>query len=246
MSARPDDAPMSSAERTALRSLIGKRARVEKAKVEAYVKTLVANGDAELERTFSIEDMHITEIFEQTQVKVDQLKAVMNAQLDALGVSKELRPSLSFYMDRGGYRDRDHRSELRRKVRVEAEAAGKRWAADIEAWELGALEELARTTMTSAAAHGVLDRLPEATDTLPAVVNLIGTVETQPVAAIESSREAKHLAIVGALTIDGSRSDREIGRLLGFDHKTVAKVRQQRGEIPSASEDFPTEDGEIA
>jgi ParB-like chromosome segregation protein Spo0J len=47
------------------------------------------------------------------------------------------------------------------------------------------------------------------------------------------TREQRRSLIANELTRDGSRSDREIGRLLGCDHKTVGAVRRElAGEIP--------------
>lgn len=42
----------------------------------------------------------------------------------------------------------------------------------------------------------------------------------------------KRALIRAELTRDGTRSDRHLGRLLGVDHKTVAAVRREGGEIP--------------
>lgn len=58
---------------------------------------------------------------------------------------------------------------------------------------------------------------------------------------IESSRDAKRLAIVGALSLNASRTDREIGRLLGIDPKTVKRVRAERGEIHSPGGEIPAD-----
>jgi hypothetical protein len=56
-----------------------------------------------------------------------------------------------------------------------------------------------------------------------------------------TGREAKRQAFAAALAANPNRSDREIGRLAGVDHKTVGKWRAESGEIPSESEEIPEE-----
>lgn len=52
------------------------------------------------------------------------------------------------------------------------------------------------------------------------------------------SRKAKRQLIGDELVADPDRSDRELGRLLGVDHKTVGSVRRElRGEVPHAPDD---------
>jgi ParB-like chromosome segregation protein Spo0J len=51
------------------------------------------------------------------------------------------------------------------------------------------------------------------------------------------TREQRRELIRAELTRDDSRSDREIGRLIGVDHKTVGAVRKElAGEIPQEPE----------
>jgi hypothetical protein len=54
------------------------------------------------------------------------------------------------------------------------------------------------------------------------------------------TREQRRQLIAREITADPGRSDREIGRLLGVDHKTVGSVRRElRGEVPHP--EIPTE-----
>jgi hypothetical protein len=53
-----------------------------------------------------------------------------------------------------------------------------------------------------------------------------------------SSREAKRQAIAAALASNPTGSNREIARLAGVDHHTVAK---HRGELPTPYGDSPTD-----
>ncbi|MEP9381118.1 hypothetical protein [Nocardioides sp. KR10-350] len=227
------------------KSLIAKRVKVEKQKAKAHGAQLIANADAELDRRFQLEDLGVEKIAEQVEEKVEALRRELDARFDALGVSRDLRGRIYFGYHPGGSREPAHRSEERRKARVEVEAAVERRITEIEAWEYEALTALATKVLTPEDAEALMAMLPEVTEALPAVTDIIGPVEEQPLAVIESGREAKRRAILKALGTDGSRSDREIGRLIGVDHKTVAKVRAQVGELPAASGDLPTLAGEI-
>lgn len=53
------------------------------------------------------------------------------------------------------------------------------------------------------------------------------------------TREQRRQLIAKELAADPSRSDREIGRLLGVDHKTVGSTRRQGGEIPQGGSIYP-------
>ena len=55
-----------------------------------------------------------------------------------------------------------------------------------------------------------------------------------------SNRERKRQAIAQALAANPNGSDREIARTAGVDHKTVAAVRPQTGEIPTESGESPS------
>lgn len=236
---------MTATERNELRSLTKRRAKLEKTKAQAHGEQLIANADAEMGRRFKVEDLGIQAIVEEVAAQVDKVRALMNARLDAMGVAQDLRPDIRLVTSAGGYRSKDHRAELRREARVNIAAAVKRRLAEIDAWEVEALTELAQSALTSEAARSILAGLPNVSDSLPAVADILGPVDDQPLAVIEGGRAAKHRAILGALSSDGSRSDREIGRLLGVDHKTVAKVRNGAGEIPAATGEFPSESGDF-
>jgi hypothetical protein len=61
------------------------------------------------------------------------------------------------------------------------------------------------------------------------------------------TRRQKRDLIAAELTSDPSRSNREIGRLLGVDHKTVGSVRRElAGEIPHDDEDDVPSQAELA
>ncbi len=71
------------------------------------------------------------------------------------------------------------------------------------------------------------------------VVNVADQDEARSLARIYNlarrhlTREQKRQLIADEITAHPSRSDREIGRLMGCDHKTVGAVRRElRGEIP--------------
>lgn len=228
------------------RSLITKRTKLEKQKAQAEHDHLIANADAEMDRRFTAEDLGIERIVDQARAEIKLINARMDAAFDALGVAKELRGKYRLSYTPNYYRaDKDQRSELRRKVRVEADAWLKQRLAEIDAWEFKALAALVTESMTEAEAEEVMASLPDVTDALPRVAGIIGPVEAQPLAVIESSRDAKRLAVLGALSTDSSRSDRQIGRLLGIDHKTVSKVRAEAGEIPAHGGESFAPGGEI-
>jgi hypothetical protein len=85
----------------------------------------------------------------------------------------------------------------------------------------------------------------------PPVVTLPGLTEDQKHDyAMRANLACRHLTqlqkrdlIRGELERDSSRSDREIGRLCGADHKTVGSVR--RGEIPHPAEPGNTADEQV-
>lgn len=236
---------MTQADRAESRAAIRRRAKIEKQKTSATSKQLIANADAEMDRQFTAEDLRIKHTLDRAAADVAKINAWVTAQFDAMGVATELRSYWSLRQVGGGYRDKDHRSELRRKVRIEVAAWEERRFGEIDAWEDLALTALAKAGMTSDAALAMLESLPPVDEALPAIDNLLGPVEEQPIAVIENTREGRRQAVLRALDADGSRSDREIGRLLGMDHKTVGKIRAHRGELSNLGGEFPESDGEL-
>jgi hypothetical protein len=198
-----------------------------------------------MERVFTAEDLGIQAVLDQGQREVEKTNALMRAKFDAMGVADDLRSEYRVFRLGGGYGSKDHRSELRRKVRVEADAAVKRRLAEIGAWEDDALKEVTLAGLTSDAARSMLEALPLVDETLPAIDDLLGPVEEQPLAVIDNTRESKRQAVLRALDKDGSRSNREIGRLLGVDHKTVGRIRADHAEIPNVGGEIPESDGEL-
>jgi hypothetical protein len=54
-----------------------------------------------------------------------------------------------------------------------------------------------------------------------------------------TNREQKRQAIARALAANPTASDREIARMAGVDHKTVAAARPRHGEIPTEAGEIP-------
>ncbi len=258
--------PMSKADRANLERLARKRAKVAKSMIGERVKVLRADVEDQLSAEYDYSDAAWIEVTKRAQRAVAEADAEVAAVCRRVGIPAEFRPSLSLAWDRrGGNAILSRRIELRRLAHARIDAAAESAKVTIESKLLDVETELIRDGLDSAEAVAYVASMPTPEQLLPAVV--VGELEpgssadqfeelrgrrggwTPPQEAAgalltpssASNREQKRQAVAAALAADPDGSDRAIGRLAGVDHKTVAKLRGEGGEVPAESGEVPSD-----
>jgi hypothetical protein len=252
--------PMTKADRANLERLARKRARVTKTKVGERVKVLRFEVEDQLSATYTFDDAVWVDLTRHAQAEVAKTDAALAKRCRELGIPENLRPRLTLgWYERGESGSAKRRVELRKLAYAHIDAAAESAKVVIEENLLDVETELIRDGLESAEAVAYLDSMPTPEQLMPQVN--VGELESgQPkgrsggweppleaagellTPSSATSREAKRQAIAAALAANPERSDREIGRLVDVDHKTVGKWRGEGGEIPSESGEIPSGD----
>jgi hypothetical protein len=242
------------AERENLARLARKRAKLAKDMVAEREKTLAADVEDQLAAVHRFDDdawAEITRAAEKMAAEADAKIAEITRQL---GMPPHLRPELRLsWYQRGESGSAGRRAELRKLAQARIAAAGQAARTAIEAKVLEVETELVRDGLDSAEAVAYLNAMPTAEDLMPPVriAELEGGQRPEPgwsppvglTAALltpSTATDRKRQAIQQAIAAHPDESNRGIARLVGVDHKTVAKARLgDGGEIPSDAGRIP-------
>jgi hypothetical protein len=264
--------PMTKADRANLERLARKRAKVTKTKVGERVKVLRADVEDQLSAQYEFDDSLWAELTRHANAEVAKVDAEIEKICRRLGIPEEFRPTvaLSWYK-RGGNAVASRRTELRKLAYARIDAAAESAKVTIEENLLEVETELIRDGLESTEAAAYLKSMPTPEQLLPQVK--VGELEQPKGRGAEyrdaeygryggweppmevagalltpssaTNREEKRQAIRAALAANPERSDRELGRLAGADHKTVGKMRAEGGEIPDDGGEIPSGDAEV-
>lgn len=264
-----DAAPMSRADRGNLERLARKRAKVATSMIGERVKVLRADVEDQLSAEYEFDDAVWADITRQAQAEVAKADAKVASICRAMGVAEHLRPSLTVgWQGRGENALASRRTELRRLAHTRIDAAAESAKVAIERSLLEVETGLIRDGLESAQAVKFIEAMPSPDELLSPV--RVGELEPEaahsrdnrfgdemrgrfggwspPLEAAgelltpssATNREAKRQAVAQALAANPQASNRELGRLVGADHKTVGKLRSVGGEIPSDRGEVPT------
>jgi hypothetical protein len=233
---------MSKSERAALAVVARKRAKLS----IAHITERTAAMQAEIEDQLAAQYAHDDALW----ADLDRRFA---AKFEALGVPDHLRASAHFvWANRGENASATSRTELRRKSFAEVAALAATARRIIEARLLDVETELIRGGLESGDAHAFLAAMPSAEELMPSLsidgvdrgerrweppIGLVAELLTPTTA---TGREAKRDAIAGVLAAMPEASNREVGRIAGVDHHTVAAARLELvGNSPTSPATSP-------
>lgn len=239
---------MTSSDRNALIRIVRGRARLARTETAEREKILLNEIQELIQAEFSAQDMIRGELVEKANAAIAEMNRQLVHEAALLGVPKRFAPSVML-----GYESRSWEfSNPERRAQLH-KLAGSRLAAlkatalrIIEQGALDAEEKLLTGGLESSEARAVVDALPTAGQLMsPLSLDDIGVKGWQPpddaaaaLLAPQSAADRRRIIIRRAIERDPGASDRQIGKLTGSDHKTVAKYRV--GEFPSQAGEFPS------
>ncbi len=252
--------PMTRADRDNLARLARGRGKLAKSGIAARCAALRSDVEEQLSARYEFTDERWASITGGAQKALALADAQVAAACRASGIPENLRPSLNMsWHGRGENALAARRAELRKlaesRITEMARAADLRIAESV----LDVETELVRAGLDSTAAAQFLDAMPTPDQLLPQIdVAELSPSGAEPrdrwrsweppagaAAALmqpRTGRQARRDAIADAIAATPDASDREIARIAGADHKTVAAVR---GESPQAGgetpQQFPTD-----
>lgn len=245
---------MTRADRDNLARLARSRGKLAKSGIAARCAALRSDVEEQLSARYEFTDERWSAITADARNALAQADAQVAAACRASGIPENLRPALSMsWSGRGENALSARRAELRKlagaRIDEMARAAELRIAESV----LNVETQLVRAGLDTAAAAEFLTAMPTPDQLLPQIdVAELSPGGAEPrdrwrsweppagaaAALLRTGRQARRAAIADAIAATPAASDREIGRIAGADHKTVAAVR---GETPHAGGEFPTD-----
>jgi hypothetical protein len=244
---------MSKSERAALAVVARKRAKLSIAHITERTAAMQAEIEDQLAAQYAHDDALWADVTKDAMSAIADLDRRFAAKFEALGVPDHLRASAHFvWANRGENASATSRTELRRKSFAEVAALAATARRIIEARLLDVETELIRGGLESGDAHAFLAAMPSAEELMPSLsidgvdrgerrweppIGLVAELLTPTTA---TGREAKRDAIAGVLAAMPEASNREVGRIAGVDHHTVAAARLELvGNSPTSPATSP-------
>jgi hypothetical protein len=246
---------MTKAERDQLIALSRRRARQAEREAEMREKVLLAEVIDLMTAEFQAEDRLWKEAVTIAQEAAAKANAHIRTVCADLGIPPDEAPQVrTGWEPRGSsYRDRERRAELRKLAETRLTALTKTAKAAIQAEQLRVEEQLVLGGLRSDEAREFLASMPGPEQLMPPLsLDDLGVKRWQPpedaagqLTTPLTPAQRKQRQVRRAIEANPGVSDREIGRLTNVDHKTVAKARRDRGELPAISGEIPTASGEL-
>jgi hypothetical protein len=249
---------MTQADRAALIHIAKARARLAKAAVVEREKILLNEIEEHMTAEFRLRD----EVHADVVAMAEEALAKVNEQIrnqarlmgyDARNVPQAGLPYSSPY-DRRSDQDKD---EARKRADTRLAALHAAAYKAIEEATLHIEESIIVGGLESAEAKALVDTLPPAEQLMPPLsLADLGVRTWQPsrdaakeLLAAPTGANRRRTLIMRAIAANPQASDREIGRIAGFDHKTVAKYRTEEiqaigGESGRPAGEIPTGEAE--
>jgi hypothetical protein len=243
---------MNKSERDELLCLARSRARLAKTEAAQREKVLLAEAEDLMTAEFEARD----ELWAEATVIAEEACAKANEQIAAqcglLGIPARHAPKLTLHWSSQSseFRDRTRRGELRKLAEKRLAALTSTAKLEIDRKLLATETALIAPSLESEDARGFLEAMPTAEQLMPSLtLDDLGVKHWQPPEGAASAllspsttADRKRRKVLRAIEANPGASDREIGRLAGVDHKTVAACRRNAGELPAPGGELPTGD----
>ena len=184
MQAVPDTA-MTRTERQDLAALVRRREKLMKTATEQRAAELEADFERQLGTIFKFDDDAVwKEATEAAERVVAEAREKIANRCVELGIPKEYAPSIGIgWFGRGENASAARRSELRKMAKTEIIALEKGARMKIERWSVDTQTTLVAGGLTSVAAQQFLENLPAVEDLMP-------TLEARDIKAISDARSS--------------------------------------------------------
>jgi hypothetical protein len=238
-------------DRDELLRLARSRARLAKAEAAQREKLLLSEVEDLMAAEFEARD----ELWAGATVIADEAARKANEQIAAqcslLGIPAKYAPTLELHWRsrNSEFMDRNRRGELRKVAQSRLAALTSAAKVEIDRKQLATEMALIAPSLESEDARAFLDAMPTAEQLMPSLsLDDLGVKHWQPpegaAAALltpSTTADRKRRKILRAIEANPGKPDREVGRIAGVDHKTVAAYRRSGGELPAPGGDFPTD-----
>jgi hypothetical protein len=246
-----DTSPMTNADRQALIRIARARAKQAEREVDARKAFLIAEAVNDATAEYTAQD----ELWADAVAIAEEAAAKANAQIQArcveLGIPAKQAPrlQLAWSSRSSDYGDSRRRAELLKLAEKRADAIAREAKAALHANALDYEERLIIGGLQTDEAKALAESVPTVEQLMPKLnIEDLGVKRWQPPedAATQlttplTPAQRRRRQIRRAIEANPSASDREIGRLTGHDHKTVAACRRDdSGEFPAIGGESPT------
>jgi hypothetical protein len=154
----------------ALIKVVNQRARLAGQQIDAAKAARIAQFEADALQVWDTRMLGISEAVAAANAEVEKIRQQMNARLDELDLPEHSRPrlaSVGIYAQQSA--DRYFRSDLRRQITTEVDAAAKAAKIQIETEKLRVTEQLLVNALDSAEARSLIESLPTAEALMPSL-----------------------------------------------------------------------------
>jgi hypothetical protein len=249
------DGEMTKAERDQLIKVTKLRAKQAEREAEARGKILLAEVQDLLTAEFSANDRLWADAVAIAKQACDKANAQIQARCLELGIPADDAPQLElgWHARSSKYESPQRRAEVRKLAETRIAALVKDGKAGAQGNSLKIEEHLILGGLRSDEARALFDAMPTVEELMPALqLEDLGVQRWQPPQDAASQLttplttvQRRKRIIARAIEANPGASDRAIAQIAGCDHKTVAAHRRDNGgEIPAITGEFPTPAGE--
>jgi hypothetical protein len=237
---------MNKSDRDELLRLARSRARLAKTEAAQREKILLAEIDDLMAAEFEARD----ELWADAVVIAEEAAAKANGQIAAqcalLGIPARYAPRLVLHWSGRSPEFARRQGELRKVAQSRLAALTSAAKLEIDRQQLATETALITPSLESEDARAFLEAMPTAEQLMPSLsLDDLGVKTWQPPEGAASAlltpsttADRKRRKVLRAIEAHPGASDREVGRLAGVDHKTVA-VYRRAGEIPAPGGEIP-------
>jgi hypothetical protein len=241
---------MTKGDRDQLIRLVKARARQAKAEAKQREKVLLAEVLAEMSAEYEARE----QMWADAVAIAEEAAAKANEQILAccadLGIPAKHAPRLTVGFIRKPWEatySSDPKADIVKRAQAKLTALTETAKVMIDADALKVETALVAGGLQSDEAKAVLEAMPTAEQLMPALtLDDVGVKHWQPPegAAYEltaplTTADRKRRRVRQAIEANPRASDRSIAKTAGVDHKTVAKYREQRGELSASAGEVP-------
>jgi hypothetical protein len=253
---------MNKTERDQLIRLVKARARQAKQEADRRAAVLQVEIEQEITAEYSARDELWADAVAIAEEAAHKANEQIRARCADLGIPPQHAPTLDlrWYGRSPSYTDRDRVAELRKLAQARLAALTKTAKTEIDAKALDVETELIAGGLETDAAKAFAEAMPTPEQLMPALsLDDLSVKRWQPADGIAhelmaplTTTDRRRRKILRAIEANPNASDRELAKIVGVDHKTIAAHRRRAageigGEFPTSTGDVPDderEDGE--
>jgi len=246
---------MTRGDRDALARLARQRGKQAKAEAEQREKVLLAEVEDLMAAEFSARDKLWAEAVAIAEEAARKANDVIQARCVDLGIPARHAPSVSIGWEARSrsFGSSKRRTELRKLAQSRLAALTATAKLEIDRQTLETETLLLAGGLQSGEAQAFLAAMPTVDRLMPSLsLDDLGVRHWQPPTGAAGAlltpstpADRRRKLVLRAIEAHPGASDREIARVAGCDHKTVAAYRRAAEELPAPAGELPNETGEL-